>query len=237
MIFKELYSSLKDCENDREMLLNGEVTSSKLNDHLIDLKKSIFYLSHDVFLASKKENIYWSHCCTETYFKNYSKRFKEALINDYSKICNETDFIESEINTLKHLEKTFSDTYYHPELIYPINKKIKLLQNKIETLSSAIKDPLIDYSDSSVAEKIIFLHQVGILDYLKKLSPFNSSTNKLAEYLSAITNEKPTTLQSYLNPINNPTTSQKNNPLNSNSAVKKVSGKLNNIGFFSKNSN
>lgn len=237
MSFQELFKSLMECENEKQLLLSGESTSSNLIEHLEAIKEHVFYLSNEVFLASKNENIYWSYCSTETYFKNYDNRFNEFLNNDFNEIHNEIEFIESEINTLKNLERNFSNTNYHPDLVYPIRKKIKLLENKMELLNPTNTEILIDYSDTSCGEKIIFLHQVGILDYLKKLSPFNLSINKLAEYLSAITGENATTLQSYINPIFSPTSGQKNNPLNSNSAVKKVSIKLADIGFSAKKTN
>jgi hypothetical protein len=237
MSFQELFKSLMECENEKLSLLSGESTSSNLIEHLEAIKEHVFYLSHEVFLASKKENVYWNYCSTETYLIVYDSRFKEAMNNDFNKIHNEVEFVESEINTLKNLEKHFSNTNYHPDLIYPIRKKIKLLENKMETLNPSNAEILIDYNDSSCGEKIIFLHQVGVLDYLKKLSPFNLSTNKLAEYLSAITGENSTTLQSYINPIINSTSGQKNNPLNSNSAIKKVSKKLSDMGFSDKNTN
>lgn len=237
MSFQELYEKLEGLENDRQSLLSGESTSSNLIKHLEAIKEGVFYLSHEVFLASKSESIYWTYCSTETYLTTYEARYNEALKNDFSIICNEIEFIHSEIKSLKQLEKNFSNTNYHPDLIYPIRKKIKLLENKMEEINPTVKEKLLDFSESTGSEKIIFLHQVGVLDYLRKLSLFNLSTNKLAEYLSAITGEKSTTLQSYINPIINSTSGQKNNPLNSNSAVKKVSKKLANMGFSVKNTN
>ncbi|RAR74230.1 hypothetical protein [Flavobacterium aciduliphilum] len=237
MSFQELYSNLQECERDQIFLLSGDTISNDLKNHLSAINDTIFDLSHKVFLASKKENIYWSYCSTETYFKNYDNRLNEFLNNDFNEIHNEIEFIESEINILKNSERNFSNTNYHPDLIYPIRKKIKLLENKMETLNPSNVEKLIDYSDTSCGEKIIFLHQVGVLDYLKKLSPFNLSINKLAEYLSAITGENATTLQSYINPIFSPTSGQKNNPLNSNPAVKKVSKKLADMGFSANKTN
>jgi hypothetical protein len=231
MSFQDLYSDLNECEIEIIGLISGDSISADLQNHLKAINETIYDLSYKVFLASKVENVYWSHCSTETYLKTFEARYNEALKNDFNTICNEIEFINSEIKALIQLEKNFSNTNYHPDLIYPIRKKIKLLENKMETLNPSNAEILIDYNDSSCVEKIIFLHQVGILDYLKTISPFNLSTNKLAEYLSAITGEKVTTLQSNLNPIFNPTTSQKNNPLNSSSAVKKISDKLTNMGF------
>ncbi|MFV0234181.1 hypothetical protein OBK30_14160 [Empedobacter falsenii] len=90
---------------------------------------------------------------------------------------------------------------------------------------------LIDYSNSKGTEKIIFLQRLGVIDFLKEKTLFQTSTNKLAEYLSAFTGEKTDTLQSYLNPIINKNVSQKNNPLNTISTVNKVENKLINMGF------
>ncbi len=90
---------------------------------------------------------------------------------------------------------------------------------------------LIDYSNSNGTEKIIFLQRLGVIDFLKEKTLFQTSTNKLAEYLSAVTGEKTDTLQSYLNPIINKNVSQKNNPLNTISTVNKVENKLINMGF------
>lgn len=90
---------------------------------------------------------------------------------------------------------------------------------------------LIDYSNSNGTEKIIFLQRLGVIDFLKEKTLFQTSTNKLAEYLSAVTGERTDTLQSYLNPIINKNVSQKNNPLNTISTVNKVENKLINMGF------
>jgi len=237
MSFQKLYSDLQECERDKMFLLSGDTISNDLQNHLRAINDTIFDLSHKVFLTSKSENAYWSYCSTETYFNNYENRYNESLNNDFNEIHNEIKFIESEINTLKNLEMHFSDSNYHPDLMYPIRKKIKLLENKMEVLNPSNAEILIDYSDSSGVDKIIFLHQVGVLDYLKKLSPFNLSTNKLAEYLSAITGENAKTLQSYLNPIFNSTTVQSNNPLDTKSTVKKVLNKLAIMGFSKKNTN
>ncbi len=92
---------------------------------------------------------------------------------------------------------------------------------------------LLDYSDSSGREKIVFLHKLGVIDFLKEKKLFLSSTNKLAEYLSAVTGEKLSTLQSYLNPMFSKDTIAKNNPLKSDKLVKTVEQKLISMGFNS----
>ncbi|MCF6348708.1 MAG: hypothetical protein L3J20_10480 [Flavobacteriaceae bacterium] len=98
-----------------------------------------------------------------------------------------------------------------------------------------INEPtLIDNSNTKGTEKIIYLKELGILDYLLTKEPFNLSTNALANVLSSITGEKPQTLQSYLNPITSPTAGQDNNPLNNIKNVEKVKQSLINVGFKTK---
>lgn len=89
----------------------------------------------------------------------------------------------------------------------------------------------LDLSDTKGTEKIIYLEKLGILNYLKELEPFRSSTNSLATVISAITGIPQTTVQPYLNPISNPTIDQKNNPLNSIKKVEKIEYTLNKLGF------
>ncbi len=87
-----------------------------------------------------------------------------------------------------------------------------------------------DLSDTKSTEKIIYLHELGILDFLEK-NGFNYSKNSLATVISAFTGIKQETAQSYLNPINNSSSIQKNNPLNRKKNVEKIRKKLNDLGF------
>jgi len=96
-----------------------------------------------------------------------------------------------------------------------------------------IEKNTIDLSDVKGTEKIIFLYKMGVFDFLKEQEPFKSSKNLLASAISGITGIDVKTVQSYINPIDNPTrVEQKNNPLNSTKTVDKVIQKLNSIGYI-----
>lgn len=112
-----------------------------------------------------------------------------------------------------------------------INKENQMLfrANKEDNLK--IVESISDFSDSNISEKIIFLYKTGVLNELRKNPLFATSTNKLAEFLSAVTGENSRTLQSYLNPIINKDSSQKNNPLTKQVTVKRVELKLISMGF------
>lgn len=102
----------------------------------------------------------------------------------------------------------------------------KYFENKEE------KETNIDLSDTKGTEKIIILYKMGVFDFLRNQEPFNRSTNLLASAISGITGIDAKTIQSYINPIDNPKTEQKNNPLNSSKTVNKVIQKLNSLGYI-----
>ncbi len=108
---------------------------------------------------------------------------------------------------------------------------LRFLELKMFSVPKPIKLETIDLSNTKGTEKIIMLKQLGILDFLKEKQPFNVSTNALASALSGITGIKTDTLQSYINPIDNPSVNQKNNPLKKEKSVTKINQKLISIGF------
>ena len=226
MTFKELYQSLLEAETNLSDLESGFSTSSNLLGHLQALRTFINNKSFEVFLASKNEYVYWSHCSTATYNKTYESRLKDVLDSDNNSITNEIEFIESELQNLNTWRSNFSHSYYHHDLFSPITKKIKILEYKKRLLSPEKENTLSDFSNSSAIEKVIYLHKLGVLDFLRKKSPFIHSTNKLAEYLSAITGEKSSTLQSNINPIYSTQTDQNRNPLNKEKPLKTVEKSL-----------
>ncbi len=89
----------------------------------------------------------------------------------------------------------------------------------------------INLSDTKGTEKIIMLEKTGVLDFLRKQTPFNLSVNSLASLLSGITGMPQATVQSYLNPICNHSVDQSKNPFKSTKTVNKVVEKFNSIGY------
>jgi hypothetical protein len=90
---------------------------------------------------------------------------------------------------------------------------------------------LIDLSDTSLVEKIIYLEKLGIIEFLRGQKPFNTSVNSIANVFSAITGAKSTSIQPLLNPLINRDFYNKNNPMNSTKTVYSVDNKLGNLGF------
>ncbi len=129
-------------------------------------------------------------------------------------------------------EYLFEQTSNYIEYLLLINLKdnYQFINNIIDT-KIKLEASEIDLRDTAATEKIVMLHKLGVLEYLRTKEPFNTSINALANVLSGITGEKSTTLQSYLNPIYSGQVDQKNNPLRSEKTVQKVNQKLISVGF------
>ena len=156
------------------------------------------------------------------YIKNLTKEelskiVKEEELESGSKWVEEPQYIEQQVE-IKRSRATKSLKI--EEFI------LEKLQIKLDRLPKES-----DFSAPKGTEKIIMLHQLGILDFLKEKEPFNLSTNALASVISGITGEKREVMQSYLNPIFSKNVSQKNNPLKTESTVKKIKHKLILVGY------
>lgn len=123
--------------------------------------------------------------------------------------------------------------YYklHDEICGFIDKQINELQGMSDESAPVDNGIELDLSESKASEKLIYLKELGVIDFLKKTPPFNTSNNALATVLSAITGVQLGTLQSYLNPMLSKGTVQKNNPYSSKKNVVKVKDKLIQAGF------
>jgi len=104
--------------------------------------------------------------------------------------------------------------------------------NKTDKKEVLPTTPLLDFSNSKGTEKIVMLQQLGILDFLQTQQPFSQSTNKLAEAISGFTGEQASTIQSYINPMNDSRNDQKNNPMAKPKLVSKVNQKLISLGYI-----
>jgi len=105
-------------------------------------------------------------------------------------------------------------------ILEALNGTKNLLEEKTPIKYIEEPEPLIDLSQSKCTEKIIYLKEMGILDFLIKKEPFNKSIRKLAKALVPILGERYDTIQPILNPVISDNSS-KNNPYY-NSTTQKV---------------
>lgn len=121
-------------------------------------------------------------------------------------------------------------------LFIKLNNLEKEIKEKISENNIADnQDEHLDYADKSLIKRIVFLYELGVLDYLqnKMLKELNGfSACKLAEIVSTFSGIKYSTGQTYLNPIYSNDKNQKNYPLTKDS-TEDIKNKLMKIGFIS----
>lgn len=166
----------------------------------------------------------------DKFIRKYPVKYLNTILEQYIELDSE----------FEHLLSWPTD----PLVKYNIELKSQCIKQIIEYLKGMLSpeniketehepEIFLDYSDNSQAERIVFLHELGILEYLqhkmnKELHGF--SANKLAEIISTFTGIEQSTAQPYLNPIFTKDAIQKNNPLTKIN-LEKVKNKLKNIGF------
>ncbi len=172
--------------------------------------------------------------------KDFIKKLNKYLNKRYTVIRKYHDHILSIGKVSKYNLTTATDLMSH-------NDKREFLEYKLHKIDDSEKlervdeyqrikeNDLLDYSSTTGTERIIYLEKLGVLDFLKSKEPFNMSNNALATALSGVIGINASTIQSYINPIDNPTAVQKNNPLTKDSKVKKIVSKLSDIGFSTSN--
>ena len=188
--------------------------SDILYQYSFDLQKELFFGKYDV---KTKLDIARKHLEKIAFNDKYKKESESYVFGGYDfgviykiKQQDVKCFFEIEINKNE----------------YRIAEKQKELINNF-SLSETIH--LNDFSNSKLTEKIIALNELGVLNYLKEIEPFNTSINRLAEFLSLCIGEKTTSIQSYINPILNNSDKVKS-PYNTSKTVDIIRQKLIQIG-------
>lgn len=233
---EKIHLELNQVINDLHLSETKQVEAT--NETIQLIKQYVFDLSKELFKTSKLENYYWEFSSFSTYENHYSKRLDDYLKGNENEQFSETNFINNEISLFNSLEEKWYLDLFEKDALNQIQKAFLKKRNFLKEKTLQVKNSnflqdefYLDLQDTSAAEKIVYLSQLGILDFLKTKSPFNMSTNKLATVLSAITGEKVTTLQSYLNPIFSSGVDQKKNPLANTKNTLKIKSTLNDVGF------
>lgn len=174
---------------------------------------------------------YNAYLFMKDYFRNRSDKTEVDVLNEtLDGIISDTEY-----KLVEFIFEGIADFIYDiDELISYVEKKnnLPIFDNVEKSLEETTKDiELIDLSESTITSKIIFLEKLGIIDFLRNQSPFNTSINSLANAISGFTGAKPTSIQPMLNAMLGKEILDKNNPLKSTKSVNVVINKLINIGF------
>lgn len=140
------------------------------------------------------------------------------LITEYIRLINES--------LKKELEETGEidlKNWAVESQLSSYNKIIDFLKTrKSEIKPESNLSELLDLSDTSAVKKIIYLNELGIIDFLRTKPEFTGSINLMAAFLSAITGTKTSTLQPSLNKLINDDKDDQRHPYRSQSTVDEV---------------
>ncbi|AIJ36654.1 hypothetical protein FPG101_00865 [Flavobacterium psychrophilum FPG101] len=196
------------------------------NNYEVDLLQSLltdieFYL----FMEKEEKESNFTHNDIENAIQKLKENNAEIPYYKREKIGELT--ARQKENRKKAEEKglSFNPIIDKEQLLYPFEfYNIYTFKNLIKSkLKPQQPEPEpIDLSNTSAVEKIIYLNELGIIDFLRTKPEFMGSTNLMATVLSAITGENLNTLQPILNPMTNESIAQRNNPYKSQKTVNKV---------------
>lgn len=174
--------------------------------------------------------------------------YEVDFIAEMNSYLREGNMAEAEVEShniafiIVYLQKKASDLAIQADALL-INDEKKDIHSKLKDVSNISEENKkhLDILKSTVDQveplkanakhKIVYLNELGIIDFLTNNQPFSTSVNSLAVVLSTILGENTTTIQSYLNPLINKDTSSHNHPYSSEKAVDKIKDSLNKIGF------
>ncbi|HSD06963.1 hypothetical protein [Flavobacterium sp.] len=105
---------------------------------------------------------------------------------------------------------------------------MKFLDDRLQEIQQP-ETELLDLSESKPIDKIAYLYESGIIDFLHKKDGRPHTVNSIATLLSAITGEKANTIQSAINPFINTLSSSKSKPAES--TLNKAKAKIIDLGF------
>jgi hypothetical protein len=217
-IFSRLYiKSLEENYNSEKMifLMNN---NEKTEKDFIENKIEDIHLSELEFL--KKCNLTDSEIYDEC---KKNERYIDGIKGEYDK--------KALALYIEHLVKDFKEKFNKEKIKNGPSKILMFYQTKLNNLpNTLISTDNIDLSNSNAVQKIIYLNELGIIDLLRSEPCFFSSVNNLTNIITAITGEKHTTIQPYLNVLINKTGNENNDPYKTKNTVNKVKNELINLG-------
>jgi hypothetical protein len=149
------------------------------------------------------------------------------LIKEYIRPVIESQKTELEEMRILDLRKTFVESD-----LSSYNKIISFLETrKSELEPESTLSEAVDMSDTSAVEKIIFLNELGIIDYIRTKSKIGISNSSLSSVLSGITGIKPETIKPSLNRLSSNDIIDNKHPYYTTKTVHKIKTLLNKLGF------
>lgn len=213
---------------------------SRYQEWELEVLGKVYQAFDEEYRRLTEQGIYFFGCPIDIYERHLDTR-KESY-STVSKNSNEIGFILNEFAIGKlDFDNGICDIETANNIEVNLKLRYNLLLEKLTSLGYNMEGMLdvdrasksrispmeveIDLSDSNDKQKVIFLNELGIIEHLKvKFKKANLSNNKIAQLLSSFTGVKPSTMQSYINPLLNKADviNQYSNPYSNQRNVDKV---------------
>jgi hypothetical protein len=233
--------SLGLLDDNRENIIEAEMEYDKWEEGQLN---KVYKAFHDEYSQYLRQGQYFFGCSLNVYQKHLESRQK-----DYYKASDnssEVGFILNEFNIGKlDFDSGICDNDTLNTIDVNLKLRYNLLQERLIALGHNVdgildvekttqdfvspREVILDLSDTNGKEKVIYLNELGIIDYLgDRFLRAKLSVNQIAALLSGITGVKQDTMQSYINPIINAESKvyQRNNPYENEKNVAKIRGIL-----------
>lgn len=192
------------------------------------------FLRKDFFSYNMNKVRKEMECSEEENINDIDLWFTDVLLYcDYKyQMADLQDYFDSTFGDTDYMSDFFDKTeVFYPELYELEGIALgRLAKNKDEP--TEVYEELLEEYNVPIVKRILYLEKLGVLDFLRKSSPFNTSVNSMANILGSIIDAKPSSIQPLLNPLLNGDVENKNNPLLSKKNVLAVETNLMKIGYY-----
>jgi hypothetical protein len=234
---------------DREFRENGYTDPDFEEEWFGNRKKPIYKSFKKEYDKYNKGEKYFFGCLFSVYEATFGDRQFKFLssFDDYEIL----DFLENEIDEgLLVFNRDYMDPEMSKKIEVSLRRRFSFLQEKANSAGYEIRltdknnarlirtdvenpqpDEDLDSTKLSPIEKVLYLHELGVIDFLKKTIPFVGSSFALSRAIAAITDEKPKTLDRNIAPLHSSNYNQDRNPLKSTKTHNQVKSQLSQIGY------
>jgi hypothetical protein len=250
----ELY--VEDAMSQDTVFRHSSLDPDSMDDWFQKRKQRIYDMFLDEYTEYEENYIYFFGCSMDSYKLNFEKRKKEFIESfaDY----DDYDFLMHEFNQGIF---SFNRNYMDPKMLLMIEASLRkrylflkekaeesgyrvelLNDNSVKLIQENKKSDTIDFEEEHedvrtikthlAPTKVLFLNELGIIDFLAKKRCFITNTNALCKALGHAVGEREDTLGRVIRPLLQDDREDKRHPYNNDTNVNYVKNTLNHIGFY-----
>jgi len=250
----ELY--IEDAIFQEKVFRDNQTDPDSMEDWFQKRKQRIFDMFQEEYTEYEDSYIYFYGCSMESYKFTFSRR-KQKFIESFPDY-DDYDFLMHEFNQGIF---TFNRNYMDPKMLLQIEASLRkryiflkekaeesgfrvelINNNSVKLIQESKKSDTIeseeDHKDIGTIKthkapvKVLFLNELGIIDFLAKKTSFITNTNALCKALGHAVGERQDTLYRVINPLLKNDEDDERHPYNNDSNVEYVKNTLNDIGFY-----